>query len=389
MAGAVEIGVTAARGARTTRGEEGRGPPPNGEPQSDGTPNRQRSPRGVGGRARPAIAGNDEVVRRLVAAEIGTVDVVGIDAGADPGDWPRAEIEVTRHMLQSFDEVIQDEQLRWWTSWEEAFQLATEHLSSETGHALERAMTSKPEAVSDEIRRALEGEHGLRMETEDGLVPLTVPAAGDEAWPEARYLTETARRAMETRPAMMDLLPHQLREQWKVQESRNRPKEILERIAKSVDWEDRYTVRRAFLAVCPHERDEVVVGGEPSLSAHYNVRDGNVTLRLESPAWERHGLTPPEGRVSAPTALILAGQTKQQLEHEQLQNAVDRLVWSDDTEEIDQVAATLAADPHGLLKPTPADDGAGPGGRHRNRIDFGRAKDRDTVQLYEQRLEEE
>ncbi|MCY4510622.1 MAG: hypothetical protein OXG35_27235, partial [Acidobacteria bacterium] len=81
---------------------------------------------------------------------------------------------------------------------------------------------------------------------------------------------------------------------------------------------------------------------------------------------------------TAPTALILAAQTNQQLEHGPLQTAVDQLVWSDNIEEIERTAACLAVKPHSLVKPADANcDNDEP-----DPVDFGRMNGNQIVSCY-------
>ncbi|MCY4506225.1 MAG: hypothetical protein OXG35_04610, partial [Acidobacteria bacterium] len=221
----------------------------------------------------------------------------------------------------------------------------THRMEASAGEALELQLTLDPDLSTVEVRDMLEDDDNpVLVDTEDGRAPILFPTRNDIFSSRNRYMLEKTLRAMNTRPLELMMSPNVVRRQCADAEPQAGPRGILDGISRSIEWKKRYTVRRAFMALQPDPEgnDETVLGGHPHLETGPGPGDGRLTLTLESPAWERHNLSAPTGPVTAPTALILAAQTNQQLEHGPLQTAVDQLVWSDNIEEIERTAACLA-----------------------------------------------
>ena len=291
------------------------------------------------------IAGDKKLIEQLAAAGLGAVTITEIDRGADLGDHPRAQVTIRRNTIESYDCVTSTKRFSYWTSWEEALDLATEELDEKAGAAFEIAMTEAPDKVSAQLRETLaRGAPGSRRRSRDGFVELLVPAAGDEPWTGARRDAANARRAMLATPAITALAPHELRRRFAGNGSRG-PGEILAAMSSAIDWADRYNIRRMILALMPEPGDNRVVDGPPRLAVQDGRLNGHVTATLESPAWAAHGLRTPMGAMPVSDALIVAGQTGTKLDQDVVQAAVDRLVWADDGSEVDRCAACLAHQP--------------------------------------------
>ena len=231
-------------------------------------------------------------------------------------------------------------------------------------------MTEEPARVSAHLRKTLEaGPPASRRRSTDGWVALLVPSADDAPWTRARRVVENARRAMGALPAITTTAPHELRRRW-AEASTDGPKEILDRMSEAIEWYDRYCIRRMLLALTPEEGDETVVNGPAKLVVHEGRQDGRVTATIESPAWAAHDLSTPEGRMAVSDALTVAGQTGTSLDRSAIQRAINQLVWSGNTAEIDRCAACLACDPK-LVD-----------GGDEDRVDFGRMAGREAVKLY-------
>lgn len=317
------------------------------------------------------IAGDASLTRQLCAAGVGAIRITNIDRGAGLGERPRAQVTIERHSLESCDSVLAGKRFAYWTSWEEAVELATEELDEDIGDALEVAMTQAPEKVGAKLRKALgKGKPGSRRRSMDGLVELFVPTAGEEAWTEARRSIESARRAMQAQPASTTRALHELRQRW-AGHGNSGPEEVLARMQAAIEWGNRYSVRRMLLALMPEPDGGTVISGAPRLAAHEGRRDGRITTTLESPAWAAHGLPTPEGSMAVSDALTLAGQTGTRLDRATVQAAIDQLVWAGNEKEIDRCAACLACQP-GLVN-----------GNEDEPVDFGRMQTRDSVKLYE------